>query len=136
MTTDTDAEYTPTFWLQQQLGFEVRAEGGQALASVECDERHLNPNGVVHGAVIFALIDTAMGAATMTIVPEGAHCATIEIQIRYLAAVTDGMVRVEVGVIKAGRRIVHLQATATDRHGEPVAHATGSFAVLGDPARG
>ena len=119
-----------SFWLQRQLGFDVQSEGGRATASVECDERHHNPHGVVHGAVIFALIDTAMGAATMDVIPSGSLCATIEIQTRYLAPVLQGLIRAEVAVIKAGRRIVHLQASVHDGAGTPVAHATGSFAVL------
>lgn len=117
------------FWLRTQLGFDLTAVEGSAVATLDCDERHLNPNGVVHGAVIFALVDTAMGAATMSIIPAGAICATIEVQQRFLAPARVGPMRAEISVVKAGRRVVHLEARVT---GDDVlvATATGSFAVI------
>jgi acyl-CoA thioesterase len=126
---------TSDFWLQRQLGFHLETERGRAVASLDCDERHLNPHGTVHGAVLFALVDTGMGAATMSVLGE-ARCATIEIHTRFLAPVFGGPIRADVGVLKAGRRIVHLEATVTDARGDIVARADGSFAVLPPAADG
>ncbi len=123
---DVDAD----FWLKRQLGFSILSSPGRASVTLECDERHLNPNGVVHGAVVFALIDTGMGAATMTVVPEGARCATIEIHTRFLAPAFPGPLRADIRVVKAGRRIVHLDATVTDHNDRTVVMASGSFAVI------
>jgi acyl-CoA thioesterase len=122
------------FWLKQQLGFSVQTAPGRAVAAIDCDERHLNPHGTVHGAVIFALVDTGMGAATMTVLDESSMCATIEIHTRFLAPVFSGPLRAEVAVIKAGRRIVHLEAVVTNEHGDDVARASGSFAVIPAPS--
>lgn len=121
------------FWLRRQLGFTVVAGDGSAVAEIDCDERHLNPHGSVHGAVTFALVDTAMGAATMSVLGTGERCATIEIHTRFLAPVLGGRLRAEVAVIKPGRRIVHLEARVVDGAGVDVARASGSFAVI--PAR-
>lgn len=123
------------FWLKQQLGFELHTAPGQAVATIECDERHLNPHGTVHGAVIFALVDTGMGAATMTVLDESSLCATIEIHTRFLAPVFRGSLRAEINVVKAGRRIVHLDASVTDQNGDKVALASGSFAVIPGQSR-
>ena len=35
------------------------------MAILDVDERDLNPHGVVHGGVVFTLVDTAMGQATI-----------------------------------------------------------------------
>jgi len=122
------------FWLKRQLGFTVEVTApGRAVARIECDARHLNPHGAVHGAVIFALVDTGMGAATMAVLDESSRCATIEIQTRFLAPVFRGQLRADVAVIKAGRRIVHLEASVTDGTGVEVARASGSFAVIPAP---
>lgn len=120
----------PDFWLQEQLGFEVHGDPHGARVTIECDDRHRNPHGVVHGAVIFAILDTGMGAATMAVVPAGARCATIEIQTRFLAPVVSGTLEASIKVIKAGRRVVHLEGSVRDGDGALVAMATGSFAVL------
>ena len=120
------------FWLRRQLGFTLEVGRGRATTRLDCDERHLNPHGTVHGAVLFALVDTAMGAATTSVLEPASRCATIEIHTRFLAPLFGGGVRAEAQVIKAGRRIVHLEAviTADDDAGTEIARASGSFAVL------
>jgi acyl-CoA thioesterase len=121
------------FWLKEQLGFALEHGEGRALATIDCDHRHMNPHGAVHGAVIFALVDTAMGAAAMSVLDEDSWCATIEIQTRFLAPVFGGHLEAAVEVVRAGRRIVHLDATVTDEHGKTVSRASGSFAVIPKP---
>ena len=129
----SDQPAAPTFWLQEQLGFAIAKGEGTARVTIECDERHLNPHGTVHGAVVFAMVDTGMGAATMSVLDDASMCATIEIQLRYLAPVFRGSVAADVRVVKAGRRVVHLAADVTDHRGAVVATASGSFAVLPRP---
>lgn len=126
----TSADTAADFWLQRQLGFRVEAESGHALARIDCDERHLNPHGSVHGAVLFALIDTGMGAATMSVLEPPARCATVEIHTRFLAPVFRGPLEARIEVIRAGRRIVHLEARVHDGSGAEVCRASGSFAVI------
>jgi len=105
---------------------------GVCHAHVDVDlTRHANPNGVLHGAVLFALVDTSMGAATMNAL-EGRRCASIDVQLRFLRPVTGGVLRAETRVLRAGRRIVQLDSTVTDDEGRLVGTASGSFAVLYD----
>ncbi len=123
------------FPITRFMGMDVHRTGrGTARATATIGETHHNPNGVAHGSVIFAMADTSMGAATMSILDEGSYCSTIEIQIRYLRPVVSGPVVVETQVIKPGRRIVHLESRATDADGRLVATATGSYAVLEIPS--
>lgn len=123
------------FPITRFMGMEVYRTGkGTARATATIGENHHNPNGVAHGSVIFAMADTSMGAATMSILDEGHFCSTIEIQIRYLRPVVSGPVVVETQVIKPGRRVVHLESRATDEDGRLVATATGSYAVLEIPS--
>lgn len=131
----TDPDDAPTFPLQEHLGFTIRRGAGTASASLELDERHLNPNGVAHGSVAFALMDTAMGAAVMSVVDDGCLCATIEIQTRFHRAASSGALTSTATVMTAGRRIVHLDARTIDSDGRLVASATGSFAVIRPPGR-
>ncbi len=63
---------------------------GHSRCRVTVDEKHLNPNQVVHGAVIFALADIGMGAAVHPTLAEGELCATVEIKINYFKPVREG----------------------------------------------
>lgn len=120
----------PPFPLQQQLGVTIDSPGrGRGRAELEVTAAHHNPNGVVHGAVLFALVDTAMGAATLSVLDPGQACATVEVHLRFLRPVSAGRVVADVTVLKQGRRIVHLEGRVTDRDGNPVATADGTFTV-------
>jgi acyl-CoA thioesterase len=120
----------PLFPLAEFLGMTVESREGSTVATLELDARHHNPNGVAHGAVAFALMDTAMGGAVMGVVPEGSACATVEFHTRFYRGPGDGSLTAEATVINAGRRIVHLEATTIDDDGRLVASATASFAVI------
>jgi acyl-CoA thioesterase len=105
-------------------------EPGVATARVTVGPELLNPNGVLHGAVLFAMVDTSMGGATMSILSEGHYCASIEVQLRFLRAVSAGTVTASTRVVHPGRRVVQLHSDVHDADGRLIATASGSFAVL------
>ncbi len=123
----------PAFPLQEWLGFQIERSEGRAVASLTLTERHLNPYGIPHGAVAFTLMDTAMGAAVMTVVEPPNLCATIEMHTRFHSAARGDVLRAEATVLSPGRRIVHLEARTIDGTGRLVASATASFAVIAAP---
>jgi acyl-CoA thioesterase len=132
MAVDTGAEGYDAFPLQSFLDFDVRdGPDGTVVAFLEVDDRHLNPNGIVHGGVVFTLADTAMGRATMAVLSEGQICASIEVSVRYLRPIPGGRLVATASVLRAGRRIVHLECSIiVDGDDRPVAVLQGSFAVL------
>ena len=107
-----------------------RPEPGRAIARVEAQPTHHNPHGFVHGAVVFTMIDTSMGAAVMSMLPEGQRCSTIELQVRFLRPIIDAALTAETSVIKPGKRVFHLESKVTSADGKVVATGTGSFAVI------
>ena len=121
------------FPLKELIGFTIEPGDGRSTARLTVDERHLNPHGVVHGAVMFALLDTAMGGATMSVVEEGNWCATIDVTTRFLAPCFGGELVATATVRKAGRRVVHLDASVADADGVEFTAATGVFAVIPAP---
>ena len=132
MAVDTGAESYGAFPLQSFLDFDIRdGPDGAVVAFLEVDDRHLNPNGIVHGGVVFSLADTAMGRATMAVLSDGQICASIEVSVRYLRPILGGRLVATASVLRAGRRIVHLECSITvDGDDRPVAVLQGSFAVL------
>ncbi len=130
--TDEPTDQPAPFPLRDFLGFTIERGEGRATATVDVDDRHRNPFGTVHGTVPFTLMDTAMGAAVVSLIGEGRRCATIEMNVRFHAPAVSGRLTAEVHVLSAGKRVVHLEARTTDDSGRLVASATGSFAVF-DP---
>jgi len=108
-----------------------RAHMGEGICRFElmAESRHLNPHGVVHGGVVYSLVDYAMGGALTSRLSPGERCATLEIKINYLAAAAAGPLAAEATVVDRTTRIGVLEARVTDGAGRLVALATGSFYI-------
>ena len=75
-----------------------RQSAGESTLTLDICDSHLNPHAVVHGAVLYALVDTGMGAALYPTLAEGELCATIEIKISDFKPVRSGR------LVRASRR--------------------------------
>lgn len=129
-----DESNGPAFPLRDWLGFTIESGDGESRAWLDVDARHINPHGTVHGAVLYALVDTAMGGATMSVLPDGNWCATLDIHTRYLAPCFGGRITAVATVRRAGKRVVHLDGVVTGEDGTEYLAASGIFAVI--PAAG
>jgi acyl-CoA thioesterase len=105
---------------------ERRGPGNSRLRLV-VDAAWHNPNGVLHGGVIYTLIDSSMGGAVQPNLPEGEHCATIEVKVNYLSPVREGTLWAETTVVKQGRHIAFTESKVWDHNARLVATASGSM---------
>jgi len=86
------------------LGFEIRTlRTGEVTFAVTPTEQHYNPIGMVHGGVTATLLDTVMGCAVQTRLPQGTGYSTLDISVRYLRPLTA-----QTGVVLATGTVVHL----------------------------
>ncbi|MDC3332288.1 PaaI family thioesterase [Ilumatobacter sp.] len=132
MSDEADSTSAPSFPLQEYLGMELSStEVGAGTATLHLDDQHANPNGVAHGAVLFALVDTAMGKATMSVIDDNLYCASVELSLRFIRPASEGELIAEATVVKRGRSIVHLEARVHDGDHRLVATSSGTFAILG-----
>lgn len=122
------------FPLQDLLGFTIERGDGIAVARLEVRPVHINPHGALHGGVPFTMLDTAMGAAVMTRVPDGHWCSTIDIHTRFLRPCTGGVITATATVRRAGRRVSHVDAVVTDADGNELVTGAGTFAIYAAPA--
>jgi uncharacterized protein (TIGR00369 family) len=131
---ESSTEHVTVFPLRDMIGFDMESADGVARARLEVDERHINPHGSLHGAIPFMLIDTAMGGAAMSVLPDGNWVTTLDIHTRYLRPCFGGVITATATVRRAGKRVVHLDAVVTDDGGDELVAASGVFAVI--PAGG
>ena len=102
---------------------------GHSRCQVTIDQKHLNPNRVVHGAVIFALADVGMGSAVHATLAEGEICATVEIKINYFKPVRDGELICTTVLVNRGKTLANLDSSI--HCGELlVAKANGTYAIF------
>ncbi|MFY9314624.1 MAG: PaaI family thioesterase [Burkholderiales bacterium] len=110
------------------LHIEQRRAGFSEL-SLEVAGEHLNPNHVVHGAVVFALADTGMGAALHPTLAEGELCATVEIKISYFKPVTAGRLVCTTEIVNRGKTLANLESRVFLDE-VLVAQANGHYAIF------
>ena len=102
---------------------------GHSRCKLTVDEKHLNPNKVVHGAVIFALADVGMGAAVHPTLAEGELCATVEIKINYFKPVREGVLVCTTTLVNRGKTLANLDSVV--HCGDMlVAKANGTYAIF------
>jgi acyl-CoA thioesterase len=104
-------------------------EDGRSRFEVTIRPEHMNPHGVVHGGVVYTLVDYAMGGAVTARLLLGGRCATLEIKINYLAPVSEGRITAEAWMVARTARIAVLEARVQADRDRLVAVATGSFYI-------
>jgi len=114
----------------EQLGlqFEER-RSGYSRCTLALNAGHHNAHGVVHGAVIFAMADTGMGAALYPTLEPGEICATIEVKINYFKPAVSGVLSCVTELVNRGKAVANLESSVY--LGETlVARANGNYAIF------
>lgn len=110
----------------------VSTEEGRAVITIQAEQRHLNPNGTVHGGLISTLIDVSMAEALNTITEEDEQPFTIQITVNYMKPSNVGMLTSTAQVRKGGERITIVEAEVVqEEDDEVIALATGTYTPLG-----
>jgi acyl-CoA thioesterase len=104
------------------------AESGSSQCRVPVRPELLNPHGVVHGAVAYALADSGMGGALYTLLEKGESCATIEIKIVYLSSVREGELICNTRVVRKGSRVAVIESEVFESD-RLVAKALGTYSI-------
>jgi uncharacterized protein (TIGR00369 family) len=116
--------------MHADLGIRIEsAEPGEVRLSWAAAERHRNVQGLVHGGLIAALADSAMGFALRSVVGPGRRHVTIDMTVRFIRPVGDGSVTAEGTVVHAGTRIGFAEAEVRDEDGRVIAKASGTYDV-------
>ena len=107
-------------------------ESGRITFTCTPDGSMYNPLGMVHGGTMCTLLDTALGCALHTTLPQGVGYTSVEIKVSYLKQVTmaSGELTAVGTVVKAGSRIGFTEGHVTDRSGAVVATATSTLLIF------
>lgn len=105
------------------------AASGTSRCTLEVRDIHMNSSGIVHGAVLFALVDTGMGAALLSTLDQEHACATIEAKINYFKPVHRGIIACTSELINRSKNLASLEASI-HLDGELVARGFGTFSVF------
>jgi uncharacterized protein (TIGR00369 family) len=117
-------------WAGMEL---VRVGGGEAELAMKLEDHHFNPQRIVHGGIIAAIADTAIGLALRSILAPGSTHRTAQLGVHFLAK-GEGTRLVGRGrALHLGTRMGYGEAEVLDGDEQLLARATATFIVLPAP---
>jgi uncharacterized protein (TIGR00369 family) len=123
----------PTAPIQELIGFHlVEVEEGRVAFRATPGEQHYNPIGVVHGGLAATLLDSAMGAAVHSTLPQGSAYVTLEVKFNLVRAITadTGRVLAEGKVIHSGKTVATVEGSLrSEEGGALLAHGTSTCLI-------
>lgn len=107
-------------------------EPGTVVFSADPDESHYNPLGIVHGGFVCTVLDTVVGCAVQTTLPQGLGYTSLDLNVSYLSALTTGSGQLTATgrVVKPGKRVAFAQGEVVDAAGKRIATATSTLLVF------
>jgi uncharacterized protein (TIGR00369 family) len=118
----------------QWLGIE-HVETGEGSVTLEMTptEDMANASGFVHGGMISALADSAMGRSLRTVKPGVVRAMSVDLKVSFINAGKIGeTLRATATVVHAGRRTMVAHCRVVGKGSRLVATASGTFAVTRD----
>lgn len=116
------------------IGMQLASVGpGLATFTMDCDERHHNPMGSVHGGILGDLADAAMGYAVIGTLAKDETFTTIEMKVNFLRPVFEGRLRCHARVESRGKTIAYAVADIVTDEGKIVAKAVSTNLIVKRP---
>jgi len=113
--------------ITRTLGFILTdVSEGRALFRGQPSFDHYNPIGSVHGGWAATLLDSCMGCAVQSTLPQGNGYTTLEFKINLVRGISDktGPVEAEGTIVQSGRRVGVAEGRLTDGEGRLLAFGT------------
>jgi uncharacterized protein (TIGR00369 family) len=115
----------------QLIGMEMSVvRPGRVVIELEISQWHASPLGTVHGGILCAIADAAMGLAYSTKLKEGETFATVELKVNFLRPVWQGRLRAEGKVVSSGRNLGLVECDATDQDQRLIARCLSTCMTL------
>lgn len=124
----------PAAPMAELLGLEpLHAEEGRVVFAAEPGPQHENALGIVHGGLAAALLDSAMGCAVHSTLPDGVGYTTLELKVNFTRPITPATGRVvcEGTVVHRGGRVATAEGrVVVEASGKLLAHGTTTCLIL------
>ena len=110
--------------------------GGKATISLEIVPKLTQNLGMVHGGVVASLLDTAIGTALYSNLPEDRDTVTVELKINYIRPAKGKKLLAKAEIVHQGKTLAVGRADAYDEERKLTATASATFYILGQQPSG
>ncbi len=97
----------------------------ESVMEVKVQDFHINPRDIAHGAVAYALLDTAMGMAIRTV---NRNVVTLQSSMNHISIANLGdNLTAKAKVMDSGKKIIIAESEVHNQKGDLVAVSRGTF---------
>ncbi|HEY1031202.1 MAG TPA: PaaI family thioesterase, partial [Flavipsychrobacter sp.] len=115
-------------WLQFTLD---HIEKGKATISLDVKPEMTNPYGNIHGGMMALVMDEVIGWAVVSL-DTANHYTSLNLNVDFLYAIKRGeRLTATAEVIRAGKKIIHVECRVYDMEKRPLGKATSNLIVTG-----
>ena len=114
------------------LNINVVAVGdGTSVLTAKLSYQFYNPMFRVHGGYLATLMDSSLGSAVLTKLPQGSGAGTVNLNVSYVRKVDmdSGLLTARAKVQHSGRSMLTASSEITDANGKLCGHGTGTFLI-------
>lgn len=116
-----------TFW--EHIGFQKeQVLSTSVIISLRLRSEHMNSLGIVHGGVLMAMLDNAMGLVIMQ--DQGHRTVTATMNTHFLSNISNGTIFCKAELLHRTKRTITMKALIYSETGEQLAYATGAYRLL------
>lgn len=102
---------------------------GDYLVEIDLQAIHLSRAGLVHGGMVFTMLDAAMGRAVIARLQPGFTSPTIEMKINFFRPAAAGKLIARGRIVNSSKQLSYAEGEVNNEEGKLVARATGTFFV-------
>jgi uncharacterized protein (TIGR00369 family) len=114
------------------LGWEaLHLEPGFVRVRFEAREEFYNPQGVVQGGILAAMLDDTLGPAGFTLLEEGMFAPTVGLNVTFVRPARAGYLIGEGRVVHRSRGLLHLEGKLITEDGDLISTATATAVIKG-----
>lgn len=114
------------------MNFTLEAiDKGKATISLEVKHDMTNPYGNIHGGMMALVMDEVIGWAVVSL-DTNSHYTSLNLNVDFLYAIKEGdRLRATSEVIRAGKKIIHVECRVYDMEDRILGKATSNLIVTG-----
>ncbi|MGW4096597.1 PaaI family thioesterase [Mycobacterium sp. NPDC004974] len=105
------------------------AQTGRVRVSFQAAHAFCNPGGTIQGGLLAAMLDDTLGPAILVKTGGTHYCATLDLNVHFIAPARPGTLLGEGRVIRSGSTIAFLEGELRDLDGNLIATATATARV-------
>ena len=113
--------------------FYEKMRGDRVVIGMRIEDKHQNKGAMIHGGMIFTLLDTAMTHAGVQVRPSDSFLLTSSFSCDLIASGRPGeWIEAEIEVLRAGRRVIFFSGMVRrdGPEGELLARGSATFNVV------